>query len=808
MLRNYFKILVRNIRKSPLYAMINVVGLAVGMAVSILIFLFVAHELSYDRHHEKADRVYRVSRYWLNQDGQVSLHLGHLAPPFGPLLASDYENEVEQAVRLFNFAPLIKYGQNAFEEEHFFSADPEIFDVFSFNFLEGDVSGILHDSDALVISESAAKKYFGNESPMGKEIEMEVDGMGFVMQVRGVIEDMPDNSQFHVDFLASMIPVVSFYGGQEAFMSNFGSNNFSTFLLLREGVDYKAFEAKLLSFIDRHMGETQAGIPMSKTTQLQLWPLTDVHLYSNLDSEIEPNGAIEYVYIYLAVALFILLIACINFMNLSTARSAMRSMEVGLRKVMGADKSRLVRQFMGESFLMTFTSLVFAVILVYLFLPVFSDFTGKRLSLDFMDNPAYILGLLGLALAVGLISGSYPSLFLSGFSPAVVLKGVFKAGKGHENFRSILVVGQFSISVVLIVAVLVVVQQLDFMQNKELGFEKDNMVVLPSSPRINENYLMIKDRLEKHPAIKEVSVSSRVPSSRLLDSNGGAAEINGELSQLNVRVADIHVGHNFLKTYGIPIVAGRDFDYLMATDSAEAFILNEAAVQAIGWTSSEEAVGKRFNYGGQRGFVTGVMKNFHFESLHQPIVPIVFLISKDRNNQISIRIDGAQKEEAMAYLEKEWADLRPDFPFEPNYIDERFTRQYEAEQRLRTIFTFFSALAVLISILGLYGLTTYATQQRTREIGIRKVMGAETFNILALLGKDFLRLVMIGFLIAIPISWFGMSNWLDDFAYHIGISWTVFMYAGMIAGLIAALTVMSQSLKAAWSDPVKSIKSE
>ena len=805
---NYLKILIRNTRKNPLYMSINVFGLAVGMAVSILILLFVQHELSYDKYHANADRIYRVSRAWFNPDGEVSLHLGHAAAPFGPLIKADYGDDVAAAGRFFHYAPLVKYQNNAFVEENFFFADPEVFDIFSFKILEGDSKEALANSDGLVITESMSQKYFGQENPIGKDLTLDIEGQDAVFQVRALMEDMPDNSHFHADFIASMAPVIAFYGGQDAFMKNYGGNNFSTYLLLSEGVDYKSLEAKLPNLIDKYMGESQSGVPMSKGTQLNLWPVTDVHLYSNLDSEMEPNGNIDYVYIYLAVALFILLIACINFMNLSTARSSMRSMEVGLRKVMGADKSRLIRQFMGESFMLTSISMIFALILVYLFLPTFSNFTDKELSLNFLNNPEYVVGIVGLIAFVGLISGSYPALFLSGFSPSKVLKGAFKAGKGHENFRSVLVVGQFAISVVLIVAVLVVVGQLDYMQSKDLGFEKEDIVVLPTSPAILGNYLILKDRLERHQGIQAVSMSSRVPSGRLLDNQGSTAEINGEMTQLNLRIADVHVAHNFLDTYGIPIVAGRDFDYNLASDSTEAFILNEAAIREIGWESPEEAVGKKFLYGERRGFVTGVMKNFHFESLHQPIVPIVFMIPQDRNNQVSVKIDAANKEQTLAYLKEEWAALRPGFPFEPIFVDEGFNQQYESEQRVKTIFTFFSALAILISVLGLLGLTTFATEQRTREIGIRKVMGAETGNILILLGKDFMKLVMVGFLIAVPISWFGMDSWLEDFAYKIGISWTVFLWAGLIAGVIAAATVMLQSLKAALANPVKSIKNE
>ncbi|WP_100629886.1 ABC transporter permease [Algoriphagus formosus] len=808
MFKNYFKIVFRNAKKHPLYVFINLFGLAIGMAVSLVILLYVRYELSYDNYHQDVDRLYRVSRAWFNPSGEESLHLGHAAPPFGPLIQSDFPEDVEASARLMNADPLIKNGEDSFVEEDFFFADPEVFDVFGWELLEGESRDALTQADGLILTEETAQRYFGDQSAVGKDLLVEIQGMQFTMQVRGVIKDIPENSHFHVDFLASMIPVIQFFGGQEAFMGNYGSNNFSTYLKLAPGVDYQAFEDKLPTMIDRHMGETNSGIPMSQTTKLFLWPIQDIHLYSNLDSEIEANGNIDYVYIYAAVALFILLIACINFMNLSTARSSLRSMEVGLRKVMGADKLVLVRQFMGESFVMTFISMIIAVGLVYLFLPTFSNFLESPLSLNFISNPEYFLWIAGIVLFVGLISGSYPALFLSGFSPAKVLKGAFKAGKGHENFRAVLVVGQFAISVMLIVAVLVVIGQLSFMQNKDLGFDKEDIVVLPSSNQINENYLIIKDRLENHPGIQEVSLSSRVPSGRLLDSQGATAEVGGELTQLNVRIADIHVAHNFLDTYGIPLAAGRDFDYLRASDSTEAFILNEAAIREIGWTSSEEAIGKQFLYGGRRGFVTGVMEDFHFESLHQPIVPIVFLISQDRNNQVSIKFDANQREQVLSYLRGEWAEFRPDYPFEPNFIDEGFNRQYEAEARVKTIFTFFSVLAIVISVLGLLGLVTFATEQRTREIGIRKVMGAETSNILVLLGKDFLKLVGIGFLIAIPLSYFGMSSWLEDFAYRIGISWTTFLWAGLIAGLIAAVTVTSQTIRAAWANPVKSIKNE
>src|SRR5690606_19589091 len=404
MISNYFKIIARTTKKQPLYVGINIFGLAVGMAVSILILLFVKHELSYDSYHENSDRIFRVSRAWFNEDGAVSLHLGHAAPPFAPLIKSDFGDEVEQAVRFFNFNPLIRYQQEAFVEERFFFADAAVFEVFSWELLDGDPADLGTFSDAIYLTESMAKKYFGEENPMGKSLELELVGQKIPFQVRGVLADVPDNSHFQLDFLASFKPLNDFFGGDDQMMQNFGFNQFSTYLLLAEGVDPKAFERKLPQLIDRHMGENQAGIPASKGTQLYLWPLRDIHLHSNLDSEIEPNGKMDYVYIYLAVALFILLIACVNFMNLSTARSSLRSMEVGLRKVMGASRLSLARQFMGESFIMALIALLFAMLLVYLFLPLFANFTQKDLSFNLFLHPEYLLGLLGLVLFVGLVS--------------------------------------------------------------------------------------------------------------------------------------------------------------------------------------------------------------------------------------------------------------------------------------------------------------------------------------------------------------------------------------------------------------------
>mgnify|MGYP005811685645 CR=1 FL=1 len=806
MLTNYFKIFIRNLKKGPAFILINILGLSVGMASSILIFLFVQHELSYDKYHENADRIYRVSRAWFNQDGATSLHLGHAAPPFGPLIQSDFEGKVQEAARVMSVDVVMKEGEDVFEEERFFFADPNVMKVFSWKMLDGEAGKALSFPDGLIISQSMAKKYFRNEDPIGKSLEGKIGPTTVNFQVRGVMEDFPDNSHFKADFLASMEPVVQFYGGYDQMMGNFGSNNFGTYLLLDKGVDAKALEEELPAFIDRHMQANSQGVPASKGTKLYLWPLTDIHLHSNLDSEIEPNSSIEYVYIYGAIAIFILLIACINFMNLATARSAKRALEVGLRKVLGADRELLVRQFMGETIFMAVLAMLFALLIAYLALPAFGNFTGKVLSMNIFEHPEYLLGFVGLVVLVGIVAGSYPSLFLSGFQPVSVLKGTYKIGSIHEKFRSVLVVGQFAISIVLIVAVLVVLRQLDFMKNKDLGFEKDDIVVLNAYQEFTNQYEMVRERLLRHPQIKEVSLASRVPSGRLLDSQGTQAEMNGEITTINVRVADIHVSHTFMETFGINLVAGRNFDLNLASDSTQAFILNESAVRAIGWASPEEAVQKQFLYGNRRGYVVGVVSDFHFESLHQPISPMVFLVPDGRFNSVAVKITGQDKDQTIAFLREEWLGMRPDFPFNHYLVSDSFDRQYESEERVAKVFGFFAGLAILISVLGLFGLSAYAAEQRTREIGIRKVMGASVPSIVGLLGADFLKLVLLGFLIAVPIAWYGMDQWLENFAYRIEVSWVVFLVAGMSAAMIAALTVSSQSIRAALTNPVDTFK--
>jgi len=815
MLKNYIKIAVRNLRKNPGYSFINIFGLALGMGICILILLYVQHELSYDKYHDNSDRIVRVSRAWFNQDGEISLHLGHAAPPFGPLLEEDFQDNIQEMVRFLEVSPLLRYEENAFVEDRFFFADPEVFSMFSWKLIKGDPANALKNPDGLVVTERMAKKYFGDEDPIGKAIEFQLGSNILPLQVTGVAENIPGNSHFRFDFLASMEPVVQFYGGQEAFMQNYGSNNFATYLLLPEGYNYKQLQEQIPAFIDRHLStdDTDIGgdgkpVSASDGTMLFLQPLTDIHLHSNLDSEIEANSRIEYVYIYGAIAFFILIIACINFMNLSTARSVKRAVEVGLRKVIGANRGSLIRQFIGESVVMALISLIFAILLVELMLPFVNGFIGSNLELNLFQNFDHLSGLLGIVLFVGLVAGSYPAFFLSGFQPASVLKGSFKAGKIHERFRSVLVIMQFAISIALISCMIIVYSQLDFMRTKDLGFDKENVAVLPVSEQITSNYEIIRERLLSHPGILNVSLASRVPSGRLLDSQGTRAEVNGELQDINFRIADIHISHDFLETFDISLVAGRNFDINLASDSTGAFILNETAVETIGWQSPLDAIDKQFLYGGRRGRVIGVVNDFNFESLHQSIAPIVFLIPDDRINNVAIKIRDKSRQEVLDFLEEQWAGLRPGYPFTYFFVQDNFDEQYNSEEKLGILFGFFSLLAVIIAALGLFGLASFTVQQRIKEIGIRKVLGATVSQIVWLLSTRFTLLVTLAIAIATPVAWYAMSQWLADFAYRIEMGPGIFAIAGGAALVIALFTVSWQSVRAAVSNPVDSLRSE
>ncbi len=813
MLKNYFKIALRNLFRHKVSSFINLFGLTVGLACCLLISIYIIDELSYDRYHENADRIYRVTRNFLNRDGSVNLHLGHVAPPFGPLLSNDFP-DIEEVVRMRQNTLTFKVGDQLFSEENVFFAEDNIFNVFTIPVIKGDPKTALSNPFSIMLTEEMAHKYFGNEDPMGKQIL--VNGQ-MNANVTGVFKKIPANSHMHPDFLVAFntLKVPEIYG-EEQLRTNWGNNSFSTYVLLPKGYPADKLEAQFPAFLDKHMGAhataNDAPKPSSWTT-LFLDKMTDIHLYSHLDSEIEENGDIKRVYIFGAIALFILLIACINYMNLATAHSASRSKEIGIRKVAGAHRHELMWQFLSESVLITFLAMLLAIGLTWLGLPILENLTNKELSiLSIFDNWYFPAGIFALSVLVGLLAGVYPAVFMSSFQPVRVLKGVFKVGGGNVALRKVLVVAQFSISIILISSTGIVFQQLRYMQQKSLGYDKEHIVTMPYRGQgLSESYDAFRNELLNNSNIKNVARSVLIPTDRLLNSFGSAtAQVGDSTIQSTVTLKAVMIDHDFTDTYGIEFAAGRDFSREFRTDDSTGFIINEAAVRAIGWKSPEEAVGQPFEYGGRDGQVVGVLKDFHFESLHETILPIAFLMPSDPGNYgtISVKISGNNISGAINHLEKTWTQFVPDFPFQYTFLDENFGRLYEAERRQGQVFTIFSGIAIFVACLGLFGLAAFATSQRTKEIGIRKVLGASVSSVVMLLSRDFVRLVIIALVIATPIAWWTMYNWLESFAYRINIEWWLFGLAGVLAIAVAVFTISFQSIKAAVANPVHSLRSE
>ncbi len=805
MLKNYFKIAIRNLTNHWTSTFINIFGLTCGITAFLLITLYVRDELSYDKFHKNADRIYRISREWFNDDGKTNLHLGALAPPFGPLLKNDFDGVVLEEVRILPAGnALISLNDKSIVEDNIFFADADFFNLFTFHLLEGSPSKVLSEPNSVVLNKTLARKYFGTEDPIGKTIRYEnlAD-----FKVTGVVEDPPHNSHFRFNMLVSMKTVEPYFGGQAEMMSNWGSNNFYTYILLPKGYDPNTFSRQLPAFLDKHLGDWN-GKPASHYNQLNLWPITSIHLHSNLDSEIESNGKIELVYIYSVVALFILFIACFNFINLATAKSVKRAREVGLRKVMGANRGMLIKQFLTETLILAIFSSAFALFLLMVLLPWFNGFTDKHLTIQFTNDLFLPGAIVVIAMFVGVVAGSYPAFFLSSFKPATVLKGAVKLGSSKSVLRSSLVVAQFTISLTLIIGVWVIFKQLNYVKSKSLGFDQHNILVLPENDSIYRHFDNIKQQILRQPGVINVTMSSRVPSGRLLDSQGGNVEVGKDMVPLSFRLADVHVDHDFLNTLNATIKAGRNFNVQRASDSSEAFILNEAAVRAIGYASNEKAIDKKMNYGSRKGRIIGVVGDFNFESLHQKIAPIVFVISKGRTDAVLVKFNKKFQQDILQFLQKEWSFYIPGYPFQYSLLNEKFDQQYDKEANLGKLITYFSMLALLIACLGLFGLSSYTTEQRTKEIGIRKVLGSTIFQIVLMLTKGVTKLIFIALIIAVPVSFLIMNHWLNSFAYHDTIGLLVFIGSGIIVLTISLLTIAYESIKASLINPAITLRSE
>ncbi|MEZ0610779.1 ABC transporter permease [Fibrella sp. WM1] len=809
MFTNYLKTAFRSLRKQGGYTAINLFGLALGLACCLLIMLYVVDEWSYDRYHTKADRIYR-----LNVDirfGGNNMNMAVTPDPVGPTLKQDYP-QVEQYVRLHQRGtyPVKRAGTiNMLREDNITFADSTLFDVFTLPLISGDPKQALTQPYTVVISESAARRHFGKQNPMGQTLLFDKQDY----KVTGLMRDMPTNTHFHADFFLSMVSDDYTWG-------QWLSNNHHTYIVLKPGTDAEAFAKNLDVVTEKYGGpQFQAAIGSSFSqfkqagNRFHLWmtPLKDIHLRSNQQIELAPNGNIQYVYIFSAVALFILLIAVINFMNLATARSAGRAKEVGVRKVLGSERSQLMSQFMAESVLMTGLAMVLALALVALLMPLFNNVAAKTLSLQQLLSPYWLVMLVLLPVVVGLLAGSYPALFLSSFRPIAVLKGntTTNTSRRGVSLRSGLVVFQFMMSVVLIIGTLIVYRQITYIQTKNLGFQRDHMLTINGVNVLGNRAETFKQEVLQLPGVVQGSVSGYLPTPSNRSNTSFFPE--GQVEQAKaVNMQNWGIDHDYIKTFGMQIVQGRDFSRSFGSDSS-AILLNETAAKLFGGNS---VVGKRiatFADNQLKTFKTytviGIVKNFHYESLRQNIGGLSMVLNPNSGGA-AFRINSDNLPALVRQIEAKWKTLVPGQPFSYEFMEDGFDQMYRAEQRVGTLALTFAALAVLIACLGLFGLAAFTAEQRTKEIGVRKVLGASVPSLIALLSKDFLKLVVIAIVIATPLAWWAMRQWLQDFAYKIDIEWWVFALAGTLAVAIALLTVSFQSIRAALMNPVKSLRAE
>jgi putative ABC transport system permease protein len=792
MLKNYFKIAFRNLWRHRAFSFINIMGLTVGMTACLLIFLYVRFELSYDDFHPKADRIYRVV-----SDLKTPTDLIHGSGPawaVGPHVKLDFP-EVEAFTRVNMDNMVIRKGDIKYTEEGAIWVDSAFFSIFNFKLLKGDARTALSQPATLVLSETAAKKYFGKADPMGQTVLIGREGYPFT--ITGIMQDMPENTLIKGQVLLSMSSITQQYmKGMDDQWSWYGPY---TYLLLKPGANATALQKKFPAFLEKWSGKEMKDLQMYPTLLLE--KLKEVYLRSNRESS---KGNLMNVYIFSIIALFILVIACINFINLTTARASERAKEVGIRKVAGAVRTQLARQFMGESVVICVIAFLLTLGLSSLLLAPFNQLAGKIISQGIFENGGLLLLLLAAGIVIGLLAGIYPAFILSAFKPIEVLKGRFATGSRGGLLRKTLVISQFAISTALIIGTIIVYSQMSYMRNQSLGFNKDQVLVVNTDR--DKNTAALQQAIARMPDIRATSLSENVPGS---GQAGAYSEIENVKGDLQIANMDVYfVDFDYIPLYNIQMAAGRAFSREYKTDSNEAMILNEAAVRILGYHSPEQAIGKRFKQWGHKGQIVGVIKDFHYTSLQQPIKPLTMRMEWPRYGLLSVKVNPAHIKGTIAAIEKQFKTIIPNRPFSYYFMDEFFDRQYRSEERFGKLFLNFAILAIFISCLGLLGLASYSTMQRTREIGIRKVMGASVSNIINLLSKEFLKLVFISFFIAVPVAWYFMHKWLADFAYRTHISWWIFAAAGIMALLIAVVTVSVQAFRAAVANPVKSLRTE
>lgn len=793
MYKNYLKIALRNLWRHRGFSFLNIMGLAIGMTAGFLILLYVIFELSYDGFHSKGDNIYRVVADIKTPSETIEANT--VAWAVLPNLQKEFP-EIKAAVRITESGMLVRKDELKFQESNAIAADSAFFQIFDFKLLQGDVKTVLKSPYNLVLSATAAQKYFGNQNPMGQTLK--IFDEGYVATVTGVMQDIPENSHIQADMVLSMATYTSdLRPGLDEQWGNYGASNY---ILVNTNTDADQLQSKFPDFLERNNGENMKTSQMFPTLFLE--PFNDVYLRSERGGN--GNGSISNVYIFSIVAIFILLIACINFINLTPARSVERAKEVGIRKVIGAERKQLGFQFIGESVVICLAAFVLATVLTAIFLPLFNDFAGKTVSDGIFSNPAYIGILLLISLGIGVLAGMYPAFVLSSFRPVSVLKGSFSTGIQGTLLRKGLVIAQFTISIALIIGTIVIYDQMQFMRSQELGFDKEQTLILETN--VSPSQTSLKLALDNLPGVKATSLGSAVPGG---GNSGAYSEIENKNGDMQVANLDAYfVDYDYMGQLGLKMAAGRSFSRDFVTDSTEAMILNEKAVQLLGYSSPKDALGAKFDQWGRQGQIIGVVKDFHFTSLQQNIKPLTVRIEPNNTNIIAVKVSPENTPQTVASIQNTWQTILPEQPFDYYFLDEFFDRQYRTEERFGNLFLNFAALAILISCLGLLGLAAYSTLQRKREIGIRKVLGSSVGGVVNLLSKEFLKLVGISFLIASPIAWFAMHYWLEDFAYRIEIQWWMFALAGGSALMIAILTVSFHAVKAAIVNPVKSLRTE
>ena len=802
MYKNYFKISFRNMLKHKVYSGINIAGLSIGIACFMLIFLYVQDEMSYDRHHEHADDIYRVVVDRYNEGGEIARVFSYASPMHGPVLRNDY-SQVVTSVRFYqwNF-PIIKYGEKQFNESFFNFVEQSIFDVFSFKFIEGSSENALSEPYTVVITESTAKKYFGDESALGKTFEY-IDGEERNdFQVTGVIQDFPEQSHMSYNFLGSWNTIDN---GQNprAFDDYYGNYNYATYIRLEGNSDINTLKAQMPAMLDKYIDNVESFQPSSKLG-VRFQKLTDIHLDRTAGAGGTKNA--YYVYLFSVIGIMVLLIACINYMNLATAKYSGRLKEIGVRKVMGAGKRNISQQFLTESVFYAMIALILGFGIAWLTLPTVNEFSQKGLSLNPLENTKLILFIVGLIVFVGLLAGSYPAAFMSRLNVVGALRGG-NSKRNRSLFRASLVVFQFAITIGLIIGVVVVERQIDFIHTKDSGFERELIVNYWASPSMNERLDLVKNELKGNPNIIAVTTSSRIPTSRLGDAMGTRTFNEGTGEVVSFRLPFIRIDEDFLDVYNIELIAGKGFTEQLS-DSTQRFLLNETAAKQLGWATPEEAIGQRVEYGRYNGFVHGVVKDFHFESMHSAIQPMIMMNDARSKRQMSVKIADSNIPATIGFMENQFKKYNPDRDFDSSFLDQLFDRQYRGEQKLSEISKIFSLIAILIACMGLFGLVSYAMEQRAKEISVRKVLGASVKSILLMVNKGYAGIMLIAFIIAIPIAFYFLNDWLKSFAYHIEIGIGLIAFSGFLALSIAVITICTQALKTALSNPIHALRNE